>query len=825
MALAVRLLARDWRAGELTLFAVAIAVAVAAVATVGFFTDRVRIALDTQASRLLGADLVVSDTRPLAAQLAEEAHRRGLAAVEVVRFPSMARRGEANLLAEVRAVTAGYPLRGELRIAGELFGPDRRATSVPEPGTVWVDERLYTGLGLGGAERLALGQGSFRVAAILTQEPGVAVGFLSGAPRVLLNATDLAATGLVQPGSRIRYELHVAGDLAAVQAYRAWARPRLERGVRFEGVRDARPEIRFALERAEGYLNLAALAAVLLAAAAIALSARCYLRRHLDGCAVMRCLGASQTLITGLHLAQFTALGIAACGAGLALGAAAQVLPALWLERAVGVALPPPSAAPALHGLVVGLLLLLGFAVPPLLGLAQVPTLRVLRRELGAPRRGGVLGYALGAAVLLGLVLWRAQEPRLGLTVFAWAAAAVAAACALTWALLRLLAIPRLRSVSWRLAVTSLGRRRLGTMLQVVALGAGMMALLTLTVVRDDLLRAWRESLPAEAPDRFVINIQPDQVEPLRGFFAAHGLPAPALFPIVRGRLVSINERALQPEDYEDERARRLASREFNLSWASRMRSDNRIVAGRWWEQGTPVEQFSVERGLAEALGIRLGDRLVFDVAGTPVAATVTSLRRVEWDSFNVNFFVLAPPGLLEGFPATYVTSFRLPEGGAALLNALIGRFPNIVVIDVAQALAQVQRLMEQAARAVQLVFLFTLAAGVVVLYAALATTQNERLHQAAVLRTLGAERAQLNGAHLAEFAAIGAVAGFVAASGAAGLGAVIARRYFYLDYVPDPVLWLVGISAGALGVAACGWFGTRRALDTPPLAVLRRVG
>ncbi|HXF66497.1 MAG TPA: FtsX-like permease family protein, partial [Burkholderiales bacterium] len=395
----------------------------------------------------------------------------------------------------------------------------------------------------------------------------------------------------------------------------------------------------------------------------------------------------------------------------------------------------------------------------------------------------------------------------------------------LTWAVLRMLAVPRLRDVSWRLAVTGLGRRRLGTVLQVVALGVGIMALLTLTVIRNDLLRTWRESLPADAPDRFVINIQPDQAEPLRGFFAAHGLPAPALFPIVRGRLVSINERAVRPEDYEDERARRLASREFNLSWASRMQADNRIVAGRWWGEGAHPGQFSVERGLAEALGIRLGDRLAFDVAGTPVAATVTSLRRVEWDSFNVNFFVLAPPGLLEDFPATYVTSFRLPAGRTVFLNALVGRFPNIAVIDVAQALAQVQALMDQAARAVQFVFLFTLAAGLVVLYAAVATTQDERLHQAAILRTLGANRAQLNRAHLAEFAVIGAVAGFVAASGAAGLGAVIARRYLHLDYLPDPAVWLVGVAAGALGVAAAGWLGTRRALETPPLGVLRRIG
>jgi putative ABC transport system permease protein len=823
--LGMKLLVRDYRAGELTLIALAIVVAVASVTTVGFFTDRVQRALDQQANRLLGADLVLSDTRPLAVELGEEARQRGLAVAEVMRFPSMAMHGDASLLCEVRAVTAGYPLRGEVRIASELFGADRRAPGIPEPGTVWVDERLYTGLGLDASGRVALGAATFRVAAILTQEPGVSVGFLSGAPRVLMNAADLPATGLVQPGSRIRYQLQIAGTAAALDGYRAWARARLAQGVQLEGIRDARPEIRSALERAERYLDLAALAAVLLAAVAIALAARRYLRRHLDGCAVMRCLGASQGQIVRLHLLHFTGLGTAASAAGCAAGILAQALPAAWLERAAAVALPLPAAAPALYGLAVGLLLLLGFALPPLAALGQVPMLRVLRRELGTPRRSGALGYGLGAAAIFVLVLWRAQDLRFGLTVLGWAAAVLAAACALAWAALRLLVRARAREVSWRLAQTSLGRRRLGTVLQVVALGLGIMALLVLTVIRNDLLRTWRESLPPDAPDRFVINIQPDQIGPLGRFFTEHGLPPPEFFPMVRGRLVSVNGRSVSPDDYADERARRLASREFNLSWALRLQRDNRLVAGRWWEEGAPPDQLSVERGLAQALGIRLGDRLVFDVAGTAVAATVTSLRRVEWDSFNVNFFVVSPPGLLESFPATYVTSFRLPAGRTAFLNALVARFPNVVVIDVAQALAQLQGMMAQAARGVQFVFLFTLAAGLVVLYAAIAVTQDERLYQAAVLRTLGAKRAQLDRAHLAEFGAIGALAGFVAASGAAALGAVIARRYLQLDYVPDPALWLLGVACGALGVAIAGWLGTRRVLDTPPLGVLRTLG
>jgi putative ABC transport system permease protein len=824
--LAWRLLARDYRAGELTLIAVAIVIAVASVTTVGFFTDRVRRGLDQQANRLLGADLVITDSRPVPDELPEEASRRGLSVSGMLRFPSMAVHGDRNVLADVRAVAPGYPLRGELRIADRLFGPDRAARGIPEPGTVWVDERLHTSLELAAGDSIGLGRSRLRVAAVITHEPGVELGFLSGAPRVILNAADVAATELVRRGSRVRYRLHVAGDDERVEAYRGWAQTRVPRGTRVEGIRDARPELRSALERAERFLNLAALTSVLLAAVAVALATRRYLQRHLDGCAMMRCLGASQRLITASYVAHFLMLGAVSAAAGVMLGATAQLALAAWLGRIVSVALPAASVLPVFHGAAAGMVLLLGFALPPLVSLAQVPTLRVLRREIGLPGRSGVAGYAAGAAVIAGMILWRAQELRFGLTVLAWFVAAMGGACALTWLLLRSLGALRGQGAMLRFGVASLQRRRLGAILQVVALASGIMALLTLTLVRSDLLRTWQESLPPAAPNRFIVNVQPEQVERIARFFAERGMAAPNFFPMVRGRLVEIGGRAVAAEDYADERARRLVTREFNLSWATRMRPDNRIVAGRWWDDaGASPGQFSVERGLAEALGIRPGDVLKFDVAGTPVAATVTSLRSVDWDTFNVNFFVVAPPGLLEGHPTTYVTSFHLPRGESALLNALVTAFPNVVLIDVALALSQIQRMMDQAALAVQFVFLFTLAAGLLVLYAALASTQDERLLQATIMRTLGASRPQIRRAHLAEFVLIGAAAGFVAAAGASGLAYFIAHRFLHLEYTPDPAVWLLGIIGGAAGVAAAGYLGTRRVLSVAPLKVLRAIG
>ena len=825
IALALRLLARDWRAGELTLVAIAVVVAVASVTTVGFFADRVNQALSRQANQLLGADLVVSADRPLDAQFAAEAERRGLRVTRMLRFPSMAAANEQNVLAEIKVVSAGYPQRGELRIADTLYGPDRRAAAIPAAGTVWVDDKLYTRLQLQPGDAVEVGQSRFPVGAIITQEPDSAVGFINAGPRVMLNEADLAATGLVQVGSRIRYRVQVAGAAGAVDAYRDWVAARLTPGQRVESIQDARPEIRSALQRAEQFLSLAALLSVVLAAVAIALAARRFLQRHLDACAMMRCHGASQGKVVRLYVLQFIALGCLASLAGCAAGLLAQHVLALWLGSLVTVELPGAGPRPALHGFVTGLALLLGFALPPLLALGRVSTLRVLRRDIGAPGGMGLLGYALGATVIGALVIWKAGDLRLGSLVFGGFALAMLVAGVIAWGVI--VAVSRLRSVgvSWRFGIANLRRRRFASVLQVVALGIGVMALLTLTIIRGELLQLWEASLPPDAPNRFIVNIQQEQIPALNRFFAEQRITMPELYPMVRARLTRINERPVASADYADDRARRLVDREFNLSWATRLQRDNLLVAGRWWgEQPQRSDQFSMEDGIARVLDIKLGDVLTFDTAGNRFSAEVTSLRKVDWDSFNVNFFLVAPPGLLEQQPVSYVTSFYLPPGNVALLNALVKQFPNFLLIDVAQVLAQVQKMIAQVSRAVQFVFLFTLLAGLVVLYAAIASTQDERLYQATIMRTLGASRTQLARANLAEFALIGALAGLIAAAGANALGYAIAQRIINVGYTFSGAVWVIGIACSIAGIAVAGHLGTRQVLRVSPLRVLRQL-
>lgn len=823
-AMALRLLLRDLRAGELTLTAIAVLIAVAGVTTVEFFTDRVQLALNRQANQLLGADLVVAHDRALPAEMAQEAERRRLRVTQMQRFPSMAVRGDKNVLADIKVVAAGYPLRGEVRIADKLYGEDQRVQDIPAAGTLWADERLLSQLQTAVGETIAIGNAKFKIASVLTQEPDAAIGFINAGPRVIMNHADLAATGLVQTGSRIRYRLQVAGDAEAIDEYRAWVETRLAPGQRIEGIRDARPEIRSALERAEKFLSIAALVSVVLAAMAIALAARRFLQRHLDACAMMRCLGASQGRLLRLYLIHFTLLGIAASLIGCAIGVIAQQALAFWLGTLVAVDLPRPGAMPLAHGLVTGLALLLAFALPPIVALARVPAMRVLRRDLGSPDGRGVAGYLLGYAGIAGLILWKAADLRLGLYVLAGFSGAMLMAALLAWVLLRAVSMLRHRGVSWRFGIANLRRRSLGTVVQVVALGLGLMALLTLTVIRNDLLQAWQASLPPDAPNRFLVNIQDDQVAPLKRFFAARQVGEPAFYPMIRGRLVKINERAVSGADYADDRARRQVEREFNLSWAANLPKGNLILAGSWWGQGAAREQFSMESGIAQRIGVKLNDKLTFDIAGSEVTATVTSLRKVDWDSFNVNFFMIAPPGMLDGQPVSYVTSFHLPARNGGLLTDLIAQFPNLLVIDVAQVMAQVQKMMNQVSKAVQFVFLFTLLAGLVVFYAAIASTQDERVQQAAIMRTLGASRAQLNRAHLAEFALIGALAGLIAAAGASALGYVLATKVLNVSYTFSALTWLIGVGCGALGIALAGHLGTRRVLATPPIRVLREI-
>jgi putative ABC transport system permease protein len=825
LRLALRMMLRDLRAGELHLLGLAIVIAVASLTSVGFLADRVARGLDREANQLLGGDLLLRADRPWDRAFIDEAPRHGLRAVSTVLFTSMVSTGDAAQLAGVKAVEPGYPLRGSVRIAPGPNRPDAAAGRVPERGEVWLDERLFAALGVAVGDRVGLGQLEFRVGGMVSFESDRGANFFSLLPRAIFNAADLPATGLLIDGSRATWRLHLAGEPEAVAGFERWARARLGRGQSVESIENARPEVRASLDQAQRFLRLAALLAVILAAVAVGLSARRFMQRHLDACAVMRCLGAAQAQVLWIVVGEFLFFGLVAAALGSALGWAVQFGLASVLAGVIAAELPAPSLLPLAHGVAVGMVLLVGFVLPQLLRLRRVSTVRVLRREMGGIESVSGLAWGFGAAALLAIVLWIAGELRLGLIVAGGFAAALGVFALGAWGAFHVLAGAKgrgtLRSGGWRYGLASLVRRMKGSVIQATALGLGMTALLLLTLIRADLLDNWRRLTPPDAPNRFIINIQPDQRDGLAAFFAANGLAAPDILPMIRGRLVAINDRPVDPDDYVDQRTKRLAEREFNLSYGTRLPSGNRVADGRWHgDEQRP--QFSVEKGLAETFALQVGDRVRFEVAGRAVEAPITSVRALDWDSMRVNFFFIAAAGMLEDDPASLITSFRLPPEAYAFTAGLVNRFPNLTVIDVAAVIEQIRSMTDKLILIVQFVFGFAVLAGFVVLYAALQSTHDERDYELAMLRTLGARNRQVRKALLAEFFVLGGVAGALAGLGASAIGWGLAHYVFKMAYVPAALPLLFAVVIGALGVVVGGWLGTRKLLARPPLASLR---
>jgi putative ABC transport system permease protein len=818
LRLSLNLLRRDWRAGEWRVLLIALVLAVGSISTVGLFADRVRLALQQEATSLIGADLRISSTRPLPKEYRDAASQRGLRVIESDAFPSMVAGKNDNLLADIMSVEQGYPLRGKIIIDdGAQHVIKNENSTIPARGTLWADERLMQRLGLQLGDEVGVGELHLKVAARVVRFVDQSVGFASFAPRVILNAADLPASGLVQEGSRIGYRLMVAGNAKQVASLRGWLQNRLTVGQKLEDVRDARPEIRTALERAEHFLGLAALTAVVLAGVALALAARHFISRHLDACAMMRCLGADQAQVLRIFLFQFLLLGFCAVLLGELLGYLSQAALVQSIASMRNAGLPPPGWMPMWQAAASGMALLLGFAFLPLWQLKSVTPLRVIRRELGAPEAGTGLLYFSGGVVLCGLFLWQAGSLKLGLTVLGGLAAGLLVFGLMAWLIVR--ALPAL-PIKARHAFANLARHGRSNAVQIVALSLGGMALLLLTFVRADLMDSWRSRLPPDAPNRFIVNIQPDQRAEVLDFFAQHKLSSPELFPMVRGRLVAINNHPISGDDYPEPRARALVERETNLSWLDHVPKGNQLVQGEWFKPGATAE-LSVEEGIANTLGIHIGDMLTYDVAGTKFSAKVTSLRKVEWDSMQVNFFVIAAPGMLEDFPASYITSFHLAPDQARSANALIKHFPNLLLIDVEGMIEQVRHIMDQISQTMSAVFMFTLLSGLAVLYAAMLATQDERIHEAAILRTLGADSRYLRRLHLSEFAVLGLLSGLFAAGGAVLLGWILAIRVLNIPYHTGIAIWLTGALGGMSVVMLAGWLGTRRLTLLPPLAIL----
>ena len=826
-----RTLWRDLRSGELRLLVLAVTLAVAALTAVGFFADRLQGGMQRDARQLLGGDAVIVSDNPPPPAFEAKARGLGLQVVETLGFPTMARateaRGGNSKLVALKVVAPGYPLRGRLRVATQPEGVGDLTRDIPAPGQAWVEAPLLEALGLALGDELLLGDISLWVTRLIVNEPDRGAGFMNFAPRVMIHRADLAATGLVQPASRLTYRQAVAGQDAGVGAFVAWAqgevKARTVRGVRVESLQGGRPELGQTLERAEKFLNLIALLAALLSAVAVALSARSFAANHLDDCAMLRVLGLSQRTIASAYAFEFAAVGLMASALGVLCGYAVHHVFVLLLAGLVDAALPAPGIWPVLFGMGMGLTLLLAFGLPPVLQLAQVPPLRVIRRDVGRLKPASLGVLAVGVAGFAALLLAASSDLTLGLIAVGGFAGATAVFALLSWVAVKLLRWQVNESTAPRwlvLATRQISARPAYTVVQVSALSVGLLALVLLVLLRTDLINSWRKATPADAPNRFVINIMPEQGDAFRQALTESGVSRFDWYPMIRGRLVAVNGRTVTPDDYADERARRLVDREFNLSHSAAKPVQNLVVAGRWVEEEAGA--ISVEDGLAKTLGLKLGDALLFDIGGVQTEARITSLRKVDWGSLRANFFAMYPVSRMADVPSTYMGAFKAPAT-PGFDNALVRRFPNITNVDMSSTFAQVQRVLDQVISAVEFLFVFTLAAGLVVLFAAVTATREERAREFAILRAMGARSSLLRQVQRAELLGVGLLAGLLASIVASVVGWALAYYVFQFDWVVSLWVPLWGSLSGALLALAAGWWGLREVLRRPVVETLRR--
>lgn len=817
MKQAVRHWQQRWRMAETRLLLLALIVSVTVVTAVGFFTSRVENAMLAQARQLLGGDLVLTAARPLAADYLSRAEQLGLQTASTISFPSMATVGEQSQLVQLQAVSSHYPLRGDLKAAAAPNAPEQLVTGqLPANGEIWAEARVFAELNVNVGAQLQLGRSTFTLSKVLTQEPDRGTNLFQLAPIVLMNLEDLPPTGLLSPASRANFSQLFAGNSRTIQQFRQALQPDLKATERFRTLEEDVASVQQALQRSGRFLGLAALLSVVLAGAAVVLTANSLMRREWSAVAVLKAMGMSRRQVLRDYLLSLLITAALAAGIGIVLGFGLQFGLAAWLGNVVG-QLPAPSLMPILSGALTAVILLLGFALPSLLRLVDTSPMQILQGSWQRPQQTVWFTIA-GVLLAMGGLLWlQAQDVKLaGLLLVG-----LLAGIAIFWtvATVSLRAVQALRQ-RWQITwLPSLGHSPRAVLL-VVVFATGLFALLLLTTVRTDLLNRWEASLPADAPDHFLINIQPQDVAPLQSFLAQQQLQA-TLYPMVRGRLVEVNGKAVSEEQYPEQRAKRLLEREFNLSATDQLPTSNALVAGQWFAPDAQATGFSIEKGIGETLQFGMGDQLTFDIAGQRLTETVTSVREVRWDSMQPNFFVITTPATLAALPRTFITSVHL-GAQKTVVTALVKQFPSITAIDVSAILRQIKTLLEQASRTVQGIFVFTLLAGIVVLIAALQSQKAERKREIAILKAMGARHALLRRRIWGEFLLLGGIAGMLAGVLAGLVGATVGYFLFDLDWHWRLLPIVMGGVAGSLLVGIAGYGNLRGLLTVLPLSLLK---
>ncbi len=830
--LAARSLKRDLRAADVRALFVALVLAVAASTMIAFFLDRLERGLERQAGQMLGGDLVLEQRDPFSDELRATLEQAGFTLSDQVDLVSMISQGERFQPASLKAVDDVYPHYGVSHV--DRGNGVEQIASGPPPGEAWADPRLAELVEIAIGDRVQVGQAELTISGIIEREADQSAGFGNFNPRLMLNTADLESTGLVQPGSRIEFELLAAGPPEALDQVQGLLTQLRRDGVEVRDVRVDRPQLGNALQRAESYLGLAGLAAVLLAGVAVAMSTRRYVERHLDTAALLRCFGASQYQLVTIFSLQLLGLALMASLIGALLGLVGQAV-LLWLLTSfLPMTLPPPGIMPLWLGIFTALAVLVGFAGPTLLRIKQVSALKVLRRELDPLPPAAWLVVGVASIVFGGLLWLYSGSFSLALALLVGGAVLLSLLWGVSSLLLKgmLRALQRLTGGSeWaqalRLGGRQLARRKQAGLGQLLAFSVTFFAMAMIVLVRGDLLTTWQDQLPADTPNYFAINIQPSERDAFEQAVAPRVETQSTLYPMVRGRITQINGQAPREAVPPDARGDNSLRRELNLTWQSELPEGNQVVAGQWFvaePQGWMSEvdatvssesqtvPISVEDGLAERLGLGIGDEITFAVGSDSITTHIQSLRSLNWDSFNPNFFVIFPPGVLESFGHSFITAFHLPDQEQGLVRELVIDFPGVSLLNVDAILGQVRDVLTQVTRAVELVLVLVLLAGVSVLYAALTASRPVRAHESGLLRVFGAGNRMISRVQGAEYALLGFASGVL---GALLAELATAALYLYwLDLTPPPAPG--SVASTSHWRRAADWFDWPRTLLQP---------
>ncbi|MDH5632130.1 MAG: FtsX-like permease family protein [Gammaproteobacteria bacterium] len=818
-----RFFRREWRSGEMRVLMAALLVATGISTSLHLFSDRLYRAMIMQSNEVLGADLVLTGAQPSDVTAYT---RPGIRAADAMTFPTVIFHGNESQLVSIKAVSGTYPLYGALKGSDQLYGTETSLDGVPSTGETWVHPRLLVALQLSVGDSIDVGYRKFRITRTITFEPGQGGNFFGIAPRVLINSADVASTGIVQPGSRVTYQYLFAGNEKSVRALAEQMRRSMEPGQQLVDVQEGQPALGNALVRAQRFLSLMGLMAIVLSGVAIAMSASRYARRHYDVAALLRCFGArrKQVLMVFAGLALFA--GLIGSSAGVLAGVFIQAGLFAVLSEIIPGQIPAISAVPLFSGMLTGLAVLIGFALPPFIVLGRVTPLRVLRRDLLPAPVSAWAGYGLALACVLILMWIMAGTLKLALIILLGALLMVALLGIVAWLLLRISGRARyLAGASWRFGINRLLRQMRLSIGQVLAFAIVFLALVNTAMVRTDLIDTWKSQLPDDAPNYFLVNIVPDRVEAITRFFETHGIATTQLYPMIRGRMTHINNKSVTTAVSKEAQTDNSLHRELNLTYSETLREDNKLAAGRWWrsdETGKPW--VSVESKLAKRLGINIGDQLRFSIAGQQFDVEVLSLRKVQWESFKPNFYMMFPPGIIDDQPATWMTSFYMPVERRSLLRQLAREYPAVSVLELESIMVKVREILVQVTRAIEYMLVFILVASIIVLIASLQATMDSRMRENALMRVMGASRRQLRSGLLAELALLGLAAGTLAALSNEAILYMLYSQVFDIDHVFKWQVWLIAPVAGALTMMISGYVAGRKVLSRSPLSILGNV-